>query len=151
MDTPATSPRPMVTRSPAPTTSARSPRSDGSLLAPDADPDAVVKEILTDLGELRYRRAQRLAKEAAARFPDHPGARKMNRALNEWKARTRPATGRDTTEEDNWLKNPPESAYGKWVALIGSEMVGSAERLAELIEQLRSMNLPKSALVVRID
>lgn len=151
MDTTATSPRPMVATSPALATSARSPRSDGSLVAPDAAPDAVLEEIRTHLGEGRYRSAQRLAAEAGARFPDHPGLGTLNHGLNEWRVSTQPANGHNRTEEFAWLRNPPESARGKLVALVGSEMVAAADTMAELTALLKPMNLSKIPLVHRID
>ncbi len=75
----------------------------------------------------------------------------MNRGLNERQVRTRPATGQGRTEELEWLRNPPESVRGKWVALVGNEMVAAAEALAEVMESVKSMNLPKIPLVHRVD
>jgi len=120
-------------------------------IPPHAQPDAVVDEIREHLLEGRFRSAQGLAKAAAARFPEHPEIRKLNRGLNEWTARTKPASGRDMSEEFAWLCHPPVSTRGKWVALIGSEMVGAADTLAELVEYLRSESLPEEPLVHRID
>ena len=45
-------------------------------LEPNADPDAVVDEILALLGKERFRSARRLAAEALARFPDHARLRR---------------------------------------------------------------------------
>ncbi len=109
-----------------------------------------MEEILSHLGALRYRKAQLVAQEAAARFPGHAGIRRMDRALNRWKAATRPADGHSRTEELAWLRSPPESARGKLVALVGSELVAAADTMAELTECLRSKPLSRSPLVVRI-
>ncbi len=113
--------------------------------------DAALEEIRTHLGEGRFRTAQRLAKVAVVRFPDHPGLRIMNRGLNERQVRTRPATGQGRAEELEWLRNPPESVRGKWVALVGNEVVAAADALAEVMESLKSMTLPKTPLVHRVD
>ncbi len=110
-----------------------------------------MEEIRAHLGEGRYRTAQRLAKLAIAQFPDHAGLRTMNRGLNQRRVRTSPATGQGRSEELEWLRNPPESMRGKWVALVGNEMVAAAEALAEVMESLKSMNLPKTPLVHRVD
>lgn len=75
----------------------------------------------------------------------------MNRGLNQREVRTRPASGDGRSEEFEWLRNPPESARGKWVALIGSEMVAMGEALAEVMESLKTMNLPKTPLVHRVE
>lgn len=121
-------------------------------LPPGADPDKAVETILALLSEDRYRAAERLAAEAVARFPDH------RRVANAWrifrprgKAVRRPATEPSRREEMAWLRNPPSSARGKWVALIGSEMIASANTLPELAESVRSRDLPKPALVHRVD
>ena len=54
-------------------------------------------------------------------------------------------------EEFEWLRNPPESVRGKWVALLGNEMIDAAETLVELEGSLCSKDLPKPALVHYID
>jgi len=152
-----TPPSPMVARSSHPVTStvtASSPRpfrGDCPSLPPDAQPDAVLAEIRSHLFEGSYGTAQSLAKAAASRFPEHPEICTMNRGLNDWRATTRPATGVDRTEEREWLRNPPESARGKWVALVGNEMVSSAHTLAEVVESLRSKHLPKRPLALRVE
>ncbi len=155
MDPRPTSPNPMAARSSQAAGGAVSSvppdRGVETMIAPGAQADAVHQEIRTHLGEGRYRKAQRLAKEAAARFPDHPGIRTMNRGLNDWRVTTHTATGVDRTEEYAWMRNPPESVRGKWVALVGSEVAAAADTLAEVIEILRPRQLPKPALMLRVE
>jgi len=43
--------------------------------------------------------------------------------------------------------NPPESVRGRWVGLVGGELVGASESLAELVENLRDRGLAEKALV----
>ena len=127
------------------------PRNEASLLPQDAAADDVlerIRELLTD----QFLTARQLAAEAAVRFPEHEGIQNAWRILSH--GRSRICTGGpepSTTEEFNWLRDPPESVRGKWVALVGSEMVASADTLAEVAERLRSLTLPKPALVHRID
>jgi len=116
----------------------------------EMDPEAVLEQIRLQLGEISYREAQRLAKEAAARFPDHDGIRLMNRALNEPTVQTSAGRGYGRAEEFSWLSAPPDSARGQWVALVGDEMVAAAKTLAELADSLRSKKMSKAPLVVRI-
>lgn len=123
---------------------------DGAIttLPPSADPDAVVEKILSLLSEERFQSARRLALEAAERFPDH---RKLGIARkifdNRQKAQRLPGNEPDRTEEFAWLNHPPELVRGKWVALVGSEMVEASADLEELVDSILSMNLPKAALV----
>ena len=121
------------------------------LIAADTSPEAVLEKIRSHPGEGRYRDAQTLAREAAARFPEHPDVAIMNRALNKWTATTRPATGVDRSEEMDWMRQDlPESLSGKVVALVGKEVVATADTVTELGRRLRSMDLPKRPLVFRV-
>ena len=157
MATTSDPPSPMIAKSgdsagsASPTSSERPRQHDEQRLPPARRPGEQLKRIRAHLVEGRYRTPQRLAGEAAARFPEHPEIRTMNRGLNEWKVRTRPASGQGRSEEFEWLRNPPESARGKWVALVGSRMVAAGEALAEVMESLKSMDLPKTPLVHRVD
>ncbi len=131
---------------------ATSPAIGGDMaIPPGATPKAVLDEIrrlITD----HLIAARRLAARAASRFPDHRGITNANRILNEGEATVGSGENEPIREEEyEWLRHPPESARGKWVALLGSELVGMARSLAELIELLRSKNLERQALVHRID
>lgn len=122
-----------------------------ALREPSESPKAMLESIRASLGEGRYPLAQSLAREAAARFPEHPDVAKMNRALNEWKASTRPGSGVDRTEESEWMKQDvPESLRGKVVALVGKEVVAAADSVTELARRLRALDLPKRPLVFRV-
>lgn len=134
------------------TAGSRAARAADSPLPPEAEPGAVVEEILGHLGKDQYQTARRLAAEALARFPEHP------RVQNAWRIfdkRANAVRGQGNepsrSEEFDWLKSPPESARGKWVALVGKEMVAAADTLAELVEALKSLSLPKPPLVHQLD
>lgn len=125
----------------------------GSLLPPDTQPDAVVKQILSLISDGQLLTARRIAVEAAARFPGHDKLRLAERMLA-GDGNPRVSTKgpeRSTDEEYSWLQNPPEWARGKWVALVGHEAVASADTLAELTESLKSKDLLHRPLVHRID
>ncbi len=132
----------------------RSAHTEKDPLTPDADPNTVVDEILALLSAERYQSARRLAAAALERFPEHV---RVERAWSifEKRGKARAVPGRlapkSRKEELRWLRNPPESARGKWVALLGSEVVGMSESLAELTEKIRPMDLPHSALVHYIE
>ena len=152
MDPTTTPPSPMLTQSDAPSESAAPARSAKPVVkSPPEDPESSLEEIRAHLGEGRYRRAQRLAREAAVRFPEPPEVHTMNRGLNEWTSTTRPATGVDRSDERKWMRqDPPESLRGRLVALVGSEVVACADTVDELSESLRSKDLPKPPLVLRV-
>ncbi len=71
---------------------------------------------------------------------------------NRSKAVAGPSASEPSRERElKWLRQPPESARGKWVALLGGELIGAPETLVELEESLRSIDLAKPALAHHID
>lgn len=83
--------------------------------------------------------------EAGRRFPDHVRLQLAKRVLAESNSASSPFTQPTDGAEIEWLKDPPEEARGKWVALIGGELVGLADSAAELktvLEARRYEQLP---------
>ncbi len=119
--------------------SAVKPRSAEALLAK-------ARQLLRD-GEVY--KASRLAAESAAGHPDHEGLRRIHELLNVGRSYRRPATGDDVREEIEWLRDPPEEYRGKWVAVIGRKVVGSAESLKELVADLPA-DLEQTPLAVEV-
>lgn len=120
-------------------------------IPPTPDPDAILDRIrwlITD----HFLEARRLAIESTARFPEHAGIQKAKRILAEGTATV--GTGGAVPSrraEFAWLRNPPEAVRGKWVALVGGEMVGAADSLVELEASLRPQTFARTPLVHRID
>ena len=144
----------------SPETSVSTPRPGGrgsdrrkvSLLAPGADPEGVLERIRSLIDDDQVSTARRLALEAAAQFPRHAKIRNVKRILNDGRS-TPSSEGPEpgSREELEWLSDPPEMARGKWVALIGSELVGLADTLADLMESLSSRSLPRKPLVHHLE
>ena len=126
--------------------------SDTPLLTPDDDPDSAIDKVMLLLDEDRFLTARRMAAEALERFPDNRRVRGTWGIFdNRNKAKVSPMGPRPSRREEfAWLRNPPEWAYGKWVALLGSEAVAVADTLAEVLEILNSKTLPRQPLVHRI-
>ena len=118
---------------------------------PDREPaaESILSEIrqLLEAGEIRT--AKRLASEAARRHPAHAEIGDLHRTLNEGRSFARPGTGRDLRAEYAWLRDPPKEYRGRWVALIGEAIVGSAETLQELQASLPP-DLGQTPLAVQI-
>ncbi len=147
---PQKTPNPMLARSAEPPTAqARRHETPAGIVATNAV--AILEEIRAHLGNYRFRDAQRLAKEAVASFPEDPAVHKMDRALNDRRVRRRPSTGRDSSRDFRWLKDPPQEARGKWVALAGSEVLALDTKLTDLVESLSAEDLSKKPLLVRVD
>lgn len=123
-----------------------------SLPTSEAEADAVVDNILRLLSDERFQTARRVAREAIDRFPEHPRVRNAWRIFDtRANAIRRPGNEPSRSEEFNWLRNPPETARGKWVALVGKEMVAAADSLKELVESIRSLRLSSPPLVHHLD
>ena len=149
--------KPILAKAPetsASTAGADSPRSfapEYLAVPPDAQADEILYRIRTLLTDQSIA-ARRLAIEGAARFPEHEGLQNARRILVDGKAKVGSGDPEPSTKEEfDWLRSPPQSVRGKWVALVGDKLVASAETLAKLTDALRSKKLPKPALVHRID
>jgi len=123
----------------------RSPQS--GLVPPDASPEDVFESLSKLLEEGHIGAARRLTAEAGRRFPDHDRIRLAKRVLNDGVATPDPYVQPTAAAESEWLDHPPEEARGKWVALIGGELVGMADTVDELMESLASKDLKLIPLV----
>ena len=111
------------------------------------DPDALLALIRELISEGRILQAREVAAKGAERFPGHAELANANRVLAVGRATPHPGTEPSTDEEFEWLRDPPAWAYGKWVALVGREAVAVADTLAEVMDTIRSADLPKKPLV----
>ena len=114
-----------------------------------ASPEGLLDEIRDPIATGDVRAARRLAAEAAERYPDDADLVNAHRILNTGRSYTRTGTGRNTREEFEWLQDPPERYRGKWVALVGRDVVGAAETLKELLVAIPT-HLEKTPLTVQV-
>ena len=91
--------------------------------------------------------ARRLVVEAARRFPRHPRIRLAKRILSDGKATANPWSQETAAAEIAWLDDPPAEARGKWVALIGAELIGMADSAEALVESLAGKKLNQLPVV----
>jgi hypothetical protein len=98
----------------------------------------------------RHPRAQRLAAEAATRFPDHEDIQSAHRVLNGPRGPVGTVPAEPPVDEElDWLRNAPESLRGQWVAVSGSKMLAAAEDFDDLMEELRA-RYPRTKTVVHL-
>ena len=101
-------------------------------------PEAVLDEVRALLRVGNVQAARDLVDAAAVRWPDCTELQTATRVLAKGKATSIPGKrGPNRDQEFKWLKNPPERYRGQWVALLGSDVVGSADTLKE-IENIHS-------------
>jgi len=113
-------------------------------------PEAVLAEIRAFLRVGNVKAARELAVAAAARHPEHVEIQTARRVLAEGKSYPSSGTGRNLTEEYEWLRDPPERYRGKWVALVGARVLGAADTLRELLASLPS-DLGQTPLTVQVE
>ena len=123
------------------------------LLAEEVGPDAAVDKILELLSEDRYQTARKTAAEAVDRFPDHSRVQEAWGIFDVGGKATVAADGPQPSRrpEFDWLRHAPEALRGHWVALVGSELVGSAATLEELTKSLNGRVFSRTPLVHRVD
>ncbi len=120
----------------------------------DPGPDSAADEILEAVHELigigRLKTARGLVESALQRFPDQPELGRLSRFLALREARSNLLVEPSTGQEVDWLTDPPESARGRWVALIGRQVVAMADSARELKKALGSLDLEQNPLVHRV-
>lgn len=117
------------------------------ILPPKARPKDVFERLAQLIADGRIGAARRLIAEAVRCFPDHRRIRLAERVLNGGEATPDSYAQPTAAAESEWLDNPPDDARGKWVALIGSELVGMADSVDELMQSLGAKQLKRIPLV----
>jgi hypothetical protein len=119
-------------------------------VADDDRSDDVVARVRELLAIGRLKTAKGLVERALRRFPDHAELGKLSRFLDQRGATPNTTVESTTDDEIDWLANPPENARGRWVALIGRQVVAMADSIRELKQALQSLDLPQAPLVHHI-
>ena len=122
----------------------------GIAIDDEMSPEAVLERLRQLVAEGQLTAVRQLAVDAARRFPDHDEIQLARRIFSEAEATPNPFVQPTTAAEIEWLNDPPEETRGKWVALVGSELVGLAETLADLVKQLEEKDLQQLPLVQQI-
>ena len=94
--------------------------------------------------------ARTLLSVALAESPNNPELLRTAEVLAVPKSVRRPVQDSDRRREYSWLAAHANSHRGKWVAIFGSELLGSAASLAELLELLKSSGTQRVALIHRV-
>lgn len=109
--------------------------------------DGFAEAVRCYLGRGEAGEARRTAARGATAFPSDPWLRKANRVLNPSRIVSKPATAPDRTREFAWLRKHSAEYRGRWVALLGEELLSSGTQLEDVLTELRSRNLDIKPLV----
>ncbi len=119
-------------------------------LASNSQPEDVVETVKELLSIGRLTQARKLVESALGGFPNHAELGRLSRFLDLRKARPNPDVEPSTQDEIAWLTDPPDSARGCWVALIGRQVVAMTDSIHELKVALRSLDSSQKPLVHRV-
>ena len=71
----------------------------------------------------------------------------MREILRPSRVRKSAVKGVDRSAEFHWLKTKAAEHPGKWVALVGENLVASSDTLKELLAQLAELRLGREPLI----
>jgi len=109
------------------------------------DQTDVEQKIRSLLAEGQIWEAQQLLKSVGDDVPVDPMLRKV---LGPARVLGRsPARDYDRSAEFHWLKTNWEAYEGKWVALVGEDVVASTDTLKELLARLANLRLEREPLI----
>ncbi len=126
---------------------ARSSRAAVTKLAATAVPEDVLDLLRQLVAEDQIGAARRLLIEADRRFPNDSKIQLARQVLAEGEPSPNTFVQPTVSAEIEWLRQPPQEARGKWIALIGSELVGMADTAEELMAALRSEHFEQLPVV----
>jgi len=116
-----------------------------------AEPQVLVERIKTLLARQEFLAAQQAAVRAAEEFPDEPWLQKAKRVLHPTRVASTPATGPERTRELEWLRRNGSAYRGKWVALLGDDLIAAGGDFDTVWREVQARPLKGKPLVHRID
>jgi hypothetical protein len=110
----------------------------------DPTPDSFLEEIKAILNSGTLVGAREVAERGLALYPDHAELRRLHHAFRPYYVRPAPPghnipDRRDTYE---WLRQNADKYRGKWVAVLGTDLIAASPDLDELHEVVKSKTLP---------
>ncbi|MCP4546635.1 MAG: hypothetical protein GY835_09250 [bacterium] len=121
------------------------------MLPSNVEPEAVLDTIRRLIEDDQVATARRAVAEAARRFPEDPEIRKAKRVLNDGRSTSCAEVEPRTREEFEWLSNPPAWARGKWIGLVGRQVVVMADTMEELIAAVKARSFPQKPLLHHLE
>ncbi len=107
-------------------------------IAPADESTLYVPRIRALLHSADFRGARKLVAEAREYGSMEPELEKLEKLVAPPTYKLTPARGFDRSAEIQWLKEHGAEYRGQWVAVMGSELLGHASELRELMKHLRA-------------
>jgi len=95
--------------------------------------------------------ARALLSVALTELPSAPELLRAAAVLAVPKSARRSVRDVERTNEYSWLTSHAAAYRGKWVAVVGNELIASAGSLKELLQSLKSSGRESEPLIHRVD
>lgn len=102
------------------------------------------------LGQERIREARMRLREAEKRYPEDEAIRELLRSISPGRTTRQPVTSPSRSREFEWIRTNQPRYKGKWVALLGSDLLGHGRTLAEVLDSLTDDSSGRKPLIHRI-
>ena len=118
-----------------------------SMLNQDEEPGAIVKRIRQLLGEGQLQDARSLVNQALQTYPNEPELLRIQRLITPGRVTSMADCYPDRKTEFNWIACNRVKHRGKWVALIGEQVIAMEDDAEALMQALKHQDLSTSPLV----
>lgn len=122
-----------------------------STLLSTASPFVMLANAKRLLSQERVKDARDLLVDAAVRYPDDEQIADLLRAISPGRVEQKEGTMPDRKREVAWIRGNGQHYRGKWVAVLGDELVAVADDLKSLVADVNELGkLPTPPLIQRI-
>jgi hypothetical protein len=125
---------------------------DDEKLGPGRESSSLADRIRALLNAEEIPAARRLLHSSLLEFPEDPELLRIQKALAPPRIQRRRVVDFDRSQEVAWLADHRDDPryQGKWIALLGAEVIAAAESYQELVSTLRAIAPPRTPLVHRL-
>jgi hypothetical protein len=95
--------------------------------------------------------ARQVLQEALLRWPKDQGLLRLQRVISPGRVVAKEKQYKDRRSEISWIAENRQTYKGKWVALMGDQLIAMADDLKTLLDDLRERQLEEAPLIHRLD
>ena len=111
------------------------------------DPTVIAMEVRQLLGEGQLQAARKLIAEALRTHPTHAELLKLQQVVAPGRVVRQSRCYPNRTAELDWIARHRSQYQGKWVALVGKEVVAIEDDVKELLNKIQQQHFTKTPLV----
>ncbi|MFL6193341.1 MAG: DUF5678 domain-containing protein [Thermoanaerobaculia bacterium] len=116
----------------------------------DLTPESFIEEIQSIFNSGTLRGAREVAERGLALYPDYPELRRLHHALRPFEVRVSHDPHLrvpDRKETFEWLQRNWDHYRGQWVAVLGTDLIAASPDFEQVLEAVRSRDLPAIPLL----